>query len=53
VPLEDKVLAERFPREYGQLRECKAEMDREIFDLYQVARPERNVALEFSAARVF
>jgi hypothetical protein len=53
VPLENKVLAERFPREYGRLRECKAEMDREIFDLYQVARPERNVALEFSAARVF
>ncbi len=53
LPLENKILAERFPREYGRLRECKAEIDREIFDLYQVARPKRKVALEFSAARVF
>jgi len=53
VPLEDKVLAERFPVDYRHLRELRTEIDREIFDLYRIPRPQRKIAEEFSAARVF
>jgi len=53
VPLEENVLADRFPSEYSRLRECKTEIDREIFDLYQITGTQRKIAIEFAAARVF
>jgi hypothetical protein len=53
VRSEHELLAQRFPLLYRRVRECQWEIDREVFELYDVPRAQRQVVLKLAAARVF
>jgi hypothetical protein len=49
---EHRTLARSFPRVWSRMEDIRQEIDRRIFDLYQISRARRKEVLQIAAARV-